>query len=181
MGAIRHKNLDVLTSETGYSKLTPVIINNIDLTSGEYTILDGNEDSLFIVYASNITKFTLPANPKNGGRFVIKNLTGITFTVERNTAGHLIDDTSTYILLRKETMDLIFDDNRFLDLTKFDKGFAAFYGSSDLWTLQHNLGRYPSVQIAVSGEIVFADITHTNTSYLEVSFKVPTSGLLIIN
>lgn len=45
------------------------------------------------------------------------------------------------------------------------------------WTVTHNLGHYPLVNVVVGGEVVIADITHVSTSVLAIAFAAPASGL----
>jgi len=50
------------------------------------------------------------------------------------------------------------------------------------WSITHNLGKRPSVQIANSaGALVEAEITHINDNSITVDFNVSMTGVAIIN
>ena len=47
-------------------------------------------------------------------------------------------------------------------------------------TITHNLNYIPNVQVLVNGAVVFADVTHTNTNELVVTFVNATTGTVVI-
>ena len=47
-------------------------------------------------------------------------------------------------------------------------------------TITHGLGYIPNVQVLVNGAVVFADVTHTNTNELVVTFVNATTGTIVI-
>ena len=47
-------------------------------------------------------------------------------------------------------------------------------------TITHNLNYIPNVQVLVNGAVVFADVTHTNTNQLVVTFVNATTGTIVI-
>lgn len=48
---------------------------------------------------------------------------------------------------------------------------------SDVWTIEHNLGFYPSVTVFLSsGDTVEGAIEHQSTNTLTITFSVPISG-----
>lgn len=48
---------------------------------------------------------------------------------------------------------------------------------SDVWTIEHNLGFYPSVTVFLSsGDVVEGAIEHQSTNALTITFSVPISG-----
>lgn len=54
--------------------------------------------------------------------------------------------------------------------------------ASDTWTIEHNMGRYPSVTVVDSaGSAVFGDVTYTNENQLTVTFSVAFSGKAYLN
>jgi hypothetical protein len=54
--------------------------------------------------------------------------------------------------------------------------------ASDAWTIEHNMGRHPSVTIVDSaGSAVFGDVTYTNENQLTVTFSVAFSGKAYLN
>ena len=57
----------------------------------------------------------------------------------------------------------------------------AFSTPSFLWTVNHNLGVKPSVQVYNSGsQEVMADVIHVSVNQLTVSFSKLTSGFVIL-
>lgn len=54
--------------------------------------------------------------------------------------------------------------------------------ASDVWMIEHNMGRYPSVTVVDSaGSAVFGDVTYTNENQLTVTFSVAFSGKAYLN
>lgn len=54
--------------------------------------------------------------------------------------------------------------------------------ASDLWTIQHDLGKYPSVSIVDSSENeVVGDVTYLTKNKLTISFTAPFSGKAYLN
>lgn len=50
-------------------------------------------------------------------------------------------------------------------------------GASSTWTINHNLGYYPSVSVVDSGEnLVIGDVTYISTNTLSVSFTASFGG-----
>ncbi len=55
-------------------------------------------------------------------------------------------------------------------------------GSSSLWTIQHNLNRYPSIEVVDSaGSLVLGSVRYIDTNQIEVSFVYPFSGRAFLN
>jgi hypothetical protein len=55
-------------------------------------------------------------------------------------------------------------------------------GASSSWTVNHNLGKFPSVFVVDSGNnVVVGEIQYTNTNSLTVSFTATFSGKAYIN
>ena len=44
------------------------------------------------------------------------------------------------------------------------------------WNVTHGLGRYPTVNVSVSGELALAKVVYPDTDHITVSFYAPTSG-----
>lgn len=54
--------------------------------------------------------------------------------------------------------------------------------ASDVWMIEHNMGRYPSVTVVDSaGSAVFGDVTYANENQLTVTFSVAFSGKAYLN
>lgn len=54
--------------------------------------------------------------------------------------------------------------------------------SSDLWTINHNLGRHPSVTVVDSaGSFVVGEITYIDTNTLQINFSSEFSGKVYLN
>lgn len=54
--------------------------------------------------------------------------------------------------------------------------------ASDVWMIEHNMGRYPSVTVVDSaGSAVFGDVAYTNENQLTVTFSVAFSGKAYLN
>lgn len=54
--------------------------------------------------------------------------------------------------------------------------------SSDLWSIQHNLGKYPSITVVDSaGSEVVGDVNHTSTNSVEITFMSAFSGKAYLN
>lgn len=64
-----------------------------------------------------------------------------------------------------------------------NKSFIHIQGeASDVWMIEHNMGRYPSVTVVDSaGSAVFGDVTYTNENQLTVTFSVAFSGKAFLN
>jgi hypothetical protein len=53
---------------------------------------------------------------------------------------------------------------------------------SALWTIVHNLGKYPSVEVVDSGgTVIIPDIVYVDTNTVTASFAAATSGKAYIN
>jgi hypothetical protein len=57
-------------------------------------------------------------------------------------------------------------------------GLYVFTASTPMiqWNVTHGLGRYPTVNVAVSGELALAKVVYPDTDHITVSFYTPTSG-----
>lgn len=54
--------------------------------------------------------------------------------------------------------------------------------ASDTWTVQHNLGKYPAVSVADTGNNeVYGDVRHINENTVELKFSHPFSGVAFFN
>jgi len=65
-----------------------------------------------------------------------------------------------------------------------DKNYVHIQNaSSATWTINHNLGKKPSVSVttAASGALVIGEVTYTNNNTLVVSFDSPFSGTAHLN
>lgn len=52
--------------------------------------------------------------------------------------------------------------------------------ASALWTVNHNLGYRPSVNVlSVGGRLMVADVLHVSSNQVTVSFDQPTAGLAV--
>lgn len=57
----------------------------------------------------------------------------------------------------------------------------TFNSPLTLWTITHNLGRRPSVEVySIGGLNIFASILHLNNDIVEISFDAAQSGFAII-
>jgi hypothetical protein len=58
---------------------------------------------------------------------------------------------------------------------------VPFVSPLAVWTIAHNLGRKPSVEVySPGGLMIFASILHLNNDIVEISFDDPQSGFAII-
>lgn len=56
-----------------------------------------------------------------------------------------------------------------------------FQSPSAIWLIPHNLGRFPSVATtSLAGELFYGDINHLDINTLQISFSIPTSGIVIL-
>lgn len=64
-----------------------------------------------------------------------------------------------------------------------DKNYLHTQSTASLiWTIQHNLQKYPSVTImSNSGQQVFADVEHTSKNELIITFSIPFAGTASMN
>jgi len=64
-----------------------------------------------------------------------------------------------------------------------DKNFIyQQLSASNLWTVNHNLGKFPSVTVVDSGgTMVIGDIVYVNTNSLTISFSTAFAGVAYIN
>ena len=54
--------------------------------------------------------------------------------------------------------------------------------SNEVWYVQHNLNKYPSVVITnINGNVVEGEITYTNKNNLEINFSAPFRGYADLN
>jgi hypothetical protein len=55
-------------------------------------------------------------------------------------------------------------------------------GPSSLWTITHNLNRYPSVTVADStGQKFIGDVTYVSATVITIGFRAPFSGVAYLN
>ena len=47
-------------------------------------------------------------------------------------------------------------------------------------TITHNLNYIPNVQVLINGNVVHAEVTHTNSNELVVSFVNAATGIIVI-
>ena len=47
-------------------------------------------------------------------------------------------------------------------------------------TITHNLNYIPNVQVLINGTVVYAEVTHTNSNELVVTFVNATTGIIVI-
>jgi hypothetical protein len=72
-------------------------------------------------------------------------------------------------------------------ITKIGSGSDAKYthsqdAASDTWTVNHNLGKYPSVTVVDSANsVVIGDIDYTSLNSLTVAFSAAFSGKVYCN
>lgn len=72
--------------------------------------------------------------------------------------------------------------NLTLDLNSFQASSVPSYTFTTLnplstWTINHNLGYKPIVQLFNSGsQMIFGSVSHTSVNQVVVSFTLPTSG-----
>lgn len=52
---------------------------------------------------------------------------------------------------------------------------------SMVWTVLHNFGRRPLVQVLVDDEVVAADVSHLDLNTMRVTFSTPQSGSTLIS
>jgi hypothetical protein len=58
----------------------------------------------------------------------------------------------------------------------------CFEVASDLWTITHNLGSYPSVTVVDSGNtVVIGEVDYTNANILTITFSAAFSGCAFLN
>lgn len=56
------------------------------------------------------------------------------------------------------------------------------YSASDTWTIEHNLGKYPSVSVVDSaGSVVVGEVLYLTMNTLQVRFTLPFSGKVYLN
>lgn len=59
----------------------------------------------------------------------------------------------------------------------FDSYTETFASAASTWTVNHNLGREPAIQVlSVGGVEMVADVVHISTNQAQVSFATPTAG-----
>jgi hypothetical protein len=51
---------------------------------------------------------------------------------------------------------------------------------SMVWTVLHNLGRKPGVQVVVGGEVVLAEVAFLDLNTVQVRFAAPQTGSTLI-
>ena len=107
----------------------------------------------------NVTSVTVDAGNNNFYDLVLSYKSG---------NGTLTDGQFYSIILFAGAQDLSFE---------FAQASAA-----TTWTVNHNLGKFPSVTIKLSdGTVGQAVITHTNKNTLTISFSADTSGIAYMN
>lgn len=53
----------------------------------------------------------------------------------------------------------------------------AFASAASTWTVNHNLGREPAIQVlSVGGVELVADVVHVSNNQAQISFAAPTAG-----
>lgn len=67
-----------------------------------------------------------------------------------------------------------------------DNGSSTFVfvqiGASTIWTITHNLGRYPSVTLVdTSNEVMLGDVTYTSVNIVTVQFTSAINGKAFLN
>ena len=107
----------------------------------------------------NVTSVTVDAGNNNFYDLVLSYKSG---------NGTLTDGQFYSIILFAGAQDLSFE---------FAQASAA-----TTWTVNHNLGKFPSVTVKLSdGTVGQAAITHTNKNTLTISFSADTSGIAYMN
>jgi hypothetical protein len=54
--------------------------------------------------------------------------------------------------------------------------------STDVWNLEHNLGRFPAVQVVdTAGSVVIGDIQYVDQNNITITFSAPFQGTAYLN
>jgi hypothetical protein len=70
-------------------------------------------------------------------------------------------------------------ENILIDTKTYTKCFEV---ASNLWTITHNLGSYPSVTVVDSGNtVVIGEVDYTNANILTITFSAAFSGCAFLN
>lgn len=60
-----------------------------------------------------------------------------------------------------------------------ETGYTEQREAADAWTINHNLGRRPNVQIRTLGGVeVDAEVIHVSENQVSVYFEIPTAGVI---
>lgn len=63
-----------------------------------------------------------------------------------------------------------------------DLAYTHTQGSASAsWTVAHALGKFPSVSVVSGGNLVYADVAHTDANNLTITFSAATSGVAYCN
>tara|TARA_R110001599_G_scaffold9757_2_gene48361 strand:- start:1168 stop:1866 length:699 start_codon:yes stop_codon:yes gene_type:complete len=167
-----HMHINAGSDTINFSSVTTLKISKYSQTDGinslqnyittefvgkEIIIADTLIPNNYGVY--NVTSVTVDAGNNNFYDLVLSYKSG---------NGTLTDGQFYSIILFAGAQDLSFE---------FAQASAA-----TTWTVNHNLGKFPSVTIKLSdGTVGQAAITHTNKNTLTISFSADTSGIAYMN
>ena len=60
--------------------------------------------------------------------------------------------------------------------------FTHSNGTNTVWSITHNLGKYPSVTVISSaGEEIFGELTFTNANAIQLTFSEAIAGTAYLN
>ena len=95
-----------------------------------------------------------------------------------------IDQSIVLFIPKIENQSLLYYEKVSYKLSNVgDKTFRHFQNiSNEVWYVQHNLNKYPSVVITnINGNVVEGEITYTNKNNLEINFSAPFRGYADLN
>ena len=128
-----------------------------EFTSKDIIIIDTENLNNYGVY----TVTAVNADTSNNGLYDLS-------MIYRSGNGSLVNDQFYSILLFAGAQDLSFE---------FAQASAA-----STWTVNHNLGKFPSVTVKLAdGTVGQAAISHTNKNTLTITFGADTSGTAYMN
>jgi hypothetical protein len=77
---------------------------------------------------------------------------------------------------------LVFDGSRYVPAASGDLHYTHTQSSaSTTWSVGHNLGKFPSVSVVSGGNLVVANVAHTDANNLVITFSAATSGVAYMN
>lgn len=75
------------------------------------------------------------------------------------------------------------NNSNWVEFTSRSESYVHYHNvSSDIWTINHNLGKYPSVTVIDSaGTMVVGEVTYIDENNLKISFSSQFSGTAYLN
>ncbi len=146
-----------------------------------------------ILYGTNVSSPIVPFTsddefPTHDAKYGKGGFRAVATTAERDAITTYRKDPGMFVYVIEEQKLYVYRNNAWVEWSSGGGGGGSthqaitFSSPNTTWTINHNLGLYPSVTtVDSSGDVIIGEVSYTNNNTIVITFSEAVSGKAFLN